>query len=265
MTTLYDEALRYQSLKLPIFPCQIRGKEPACARGCLDATIDIDRINGWWGQIRDLNVALATGEPSGLFVVDVDGEAGRHTLADLEDKYGKLPPTISVITGRDGSGEHLYFRLGSHRVRNSAGLMGAGLDIRGTGGYVLLPPSVHPSGRIYHWSVDNPDDFAAAPEWLHQIIDDKQNGERGPNGKQTQEYWDALFESDIVEGEGRHEAVIKVAGKLHHSGLHDPFALYHATSWFNQLHCRPPIAQWDVHRATRFVVQERLKERRHGR
>ena len=264
MSTLYGAALEYQARGLPIFPCQIRGKAPACASGCLDATTDIHRINGWWGRISDLNIALATGKPSGLFVVDIDGERGRKTLADLEDKYGKLPPTISVITGRDGSGEHFYFRLGGHRVRNSAGLMGANIDIRGTGGYVLLPPSVHPSGRIYCWSVDSADDFAAAPEWLHQIIDDKQNGERGPTGKQTQEYWDKMFEADIVEGEGRHEAIIKIAGKLHHSGLRDPFTLYHATSWFNQLHCRPPIAQWDVYRASQYVVQAHLKEHRHG-
>jgi hypothetical protein len=123
-----------------------------------------------------------------------------------------------VITGRDGRGEHLYFRLGAHKVRNSAGLMGPGIDIRGTGGYVLLPPSVHPSGRVYHRSVDSADDVATAPDWLHQIVDDKQNGERGPHGKQTLDYWNALFESEVAEGEGRHEAVIKVAGKLHHCG-----------------------------------------------
>src|ERR1700720_3041377 len=98
MSTLYGAAVEYQARGLPIFPCQIRGKAPACASGCLDATTDINRINGWWGRIADLNIALATGEPSGLFVVDVDGADGRMTLADLEDKHGKLPPTVSVIT-----------------------------------------------------------------------------------------------------------------------------------------------------------------------
>jgi hypothetical protein len=211
-----------------------------------------------------LNIGLATGTPSGLFVVDVDADDGRKTFANIEDKYGKLPQTISVITGRNAGGEHLYFRLGGHRVRNSAGLFGAGIDIRGTGGYVLLPPSVHPSGRVYRWSVDSADGFAAAPEWLHQIIDDRERGERGPNGKQTQEYWDKTFAADIAEGEGRHEIIIKIAGKLHHAGLHDPFALYHAVSWFNQLHCQPPIAQWDVYRATQYVAQAHLKAQRHG-
>jgi hypothetical protein len=209
------------------FPARSGGRNRhARARGCLDATTDIDRISGWWGKIGDLNIALATGDESGLFILDVDGEDGRKSLADLEDTHGALPPTISVITGRDGSGEHLYFRLGEHKVRNSAGLMGAGLDVRGTGGYVLLPPSVHPSGRVYCWSVDSADDFAVAPEWLHQIIDDKLDGARGPNGKQTQEYWDALFESDIVEGNGRHETIVKIAGKLYHAGckIHSCFS-----------------------------------------
>jgi hypothetical protein len=260
---LYIAALEFQEKGWPIFPCQPRGKTPACARGCLDATTDIDRINGWWGQFRDLNIGLATGEPSGLYVVDVDGNAGRQTLGNLEDRHGPLPPTLSVITGRDGRGEHFYFRLGAHKVRNSAGLMGPGIDIRGSGGYVLLPPSVHPSGRVYHRSVDSADDVATAPDWLHQIVDDKQNGERGPNGKQTLDYWNALFESDVAEGEGRHEAVIKVAGKLHHCGLQDQFTLFHATSWFNQLYCKPPIDQWDVYRAARYVIQSHLR-RSHG-
>jgi putative DNA primase/helicase len=128
---LYAAALEYQERGLPIFPLQPRGKQPACARGCLDATTDIDQIVGWWRQIPDLNIGLATGRPSGLLVIDVDAEDGRRTIADLEDQHSKLPHTVSVITGRDGRGEHLYYKLGSHNVRNSAGLIGRGVDVRG--------------------------------------------------------------------------------------------------------------------------------------
>jgi hypothetical protein len=260
---LYDAALDYQGRKLPIFPLQPRGKEPACARGCLDATADIERIRGWWGQIKNLNIGMATGGSSGLFVVDVDAEDGRKSLAELEEKHGKLPATVSVITGRDGCGEHLYFKLNGHAVRNSAGLIGRGLDVRGDGGYVLLPPSVHPSGRVYVWNVDSADDFAAAPDWLHAIIDSKsRNG--GNNGyRQTMDFWDDFLDQDRPEG-GRNNAVIKVCGKFFHAGLRDPFLLFHAVNFYNIAHCRPPLSAQEIFNAVNYCVQSQLKKERDG-
>ena len=68
-----------------------------------------------------------------------------------------------VITAR---GRHLFFKMPETPVRNSTSKIAPGIDVRGDGGYVLAPPSVHPSGRLYCWSVDSADTFAAAPEWL---------------------------------------------------------------------------------------------------
>ena len=62
--SLYTYAIGYAQRGLPIFPCQLRGKEPACSRGVHDATSDLDRIRSWWGQYNDLNIGLACGEPS---------------------------------------------------------------------------------------------------------------------------------------------------------------------------------------------------------
>lgn len=263
MTTLHDEALQYQAAGLPIFPCQPRGKEPVSARGCLDATTDIDRIKGWWGQIADLNIGLATGTPSGLFVVDIDAEDGYRTIAVLENKHDKLPATKSVVTGREGHGEHLYFKLGAHNVRNSAGLIGPGIDIRGTGGYVILPPSVHPSGRTYCWSVDSADNFAPAPGWLHAIIDEKARNGRsnGSGAAQTMDFWDDFLSQDRPEGE-RHCAVLKFIGKYFHAGLRDPFLLHHAASLYNATRCKPPLGSDELIKAVTYVVQSQLRQER---
>jgi Bifunctional DNA primase/polymerase, N-terminal len=266
MTDLHDAALEYQKRRLPIFPLQPRGKEPACARGCLDATTDIDRVRGWWGQVKELNIGLATGARSGLFVVDVDAEDGRQSLTQLEEKHDKLPATVSVVTGRDGRGEHLYFKLNGHSVRNSPGLIGRGLDVRGDGGYVLLPPSIHPSGRVYAWNIDSADDFAVAPDWLHSIIDSKPRNGNGDNGngyRQTMNFWDDFLGQDRPEGE-RNNAVIKVTGKFFHAGLRDPFLLFHAVNFYNTGHCRPPLSAQEIFNAVNYCVQSQLKKERDG-
>jgi hypothetical protein len=258
---LFAAVLDYQRKGLPIFPCQPRGKEPACARGCLDATADINRIKGWWWQIGDLNIALATGQRSGLFVVDMDDETGRRSLDELEAKHGKLPATVSAITGR---GEHLYFKLNGHAVRNSAGLLGPGLDVRGDGGYVLLPPSIHPSGRAYAWSVDSADEFAIAPDWLYALLAVKlRNGANGNGQKQTMEFWDDFLSQDRPEGE-RHCALIKVAGKFYHAGLRDPFMLYHALDFYNGAHLKPPLPNNEILNAVSYCAQLALQKERDG-
>ena len=74
-----------------------------------------------------------------------------------------MPATVEAITAR---GRHVYFKWPEEVVRNSASKIGTHIDIRGDGGYVLCPPSIHPSGRRYCWSVDSADRIADAPSWL---------------------------------------------------------------------------------------------------
>jgi len=132
-TNCSQAAIALATQGLSIFPCQPRGKTPATARGLLDATTEAERIAGWWGRIPDLNLAIATGRISGCWVLDVDGDDGESSLRKLESEHSALPPTIEVITGK---GRHLYFRIGEHgTVKNSAGQVAPGIDVRGDGGY----------------------------------------------------------------------------------------------------------------------------------
>src|SRR5262249_23113300 len=169
MSQLHQAALGLAKRGCAIFPCQPRGKNPACRNGFKDATINLTHINTWWGACPDLNIGIATGTPSGFFVLDVDNKKdGESSLKRLEKANGPLPPSVEVITG---NGRHIYFRVGEHGpVFCSRDQIGSGLDIRGDGGYVIAPPSVHESGRRYTWSVDSASDFADAPEWLHALI-----------------------------------------------------------------------------------------------
>lgn len=138
----------------PVFPCKAGGKQPATAHGCKDATDDPERIGEWWPEGSDLNVAMATG---GVVVIDFDdhgaegGPCGFDHLAEWEADHAPLNrETVRVKSGR-GRGEHWYYRAApGETVRNSTG--GAtGVDVRGEGGYVLVPPSIHPSGERYRY------------------------------------------------------------------------------------------------------------------
>ena len=152
---------------LHVFPCLPRGKEPATAHGCKDATTDADTIRQWWREQPDYNVAVATGAASKMFVLDVDGLDAECELRKLEAEHGELPPSVEVDYSR---GRHIWLRYPDRPVKNTAGKIAPGIDTRGDGGYVLAPPSVHPSGRAYAWSVDCAKAIAAAPDWLIEKI-----------------------------------------------------------------------------------------------
>ena len=121
------------------FPGLPGQKKPATPRGCKDASKNPDMVRHWWGLEPRCNVAIATGVASEIFVVDVDGVDAELELRRLEAAHGALPTTVDVITAR---GRHLYFKVPDTPVRNSAGRIAPGIDVRGDGGYVLAPPSI---------------------------------------------------------------------------------------------------------------------------
>ena len=198
-------ALALARKNIAVFPCRARDKRPATERGLKDATTDKDVIRRWWGERSDYNLAIATGSVSQVFVVDIDGLDAELELRKLEAAHGALPPTVEVITAR---GRHCYFKMPDAPLRNSAGKIAPGVDVRGDGGYVLAPPSVHPSGRAYAWSVDSASAFAEAPDWLLARIADRTNG----NGEATPPAeWRALVAGGVDEGQ-RDCTVAKLAG-----------------------------------------------------
>ena len=138
-------ALALASINVAVFPCKARAKRPATPHGCLDATTDPDRITRWWHAEPNLNVAAATGQRSGIIVIDIDGPAAAAELRRLESKHGDLPDTATVFTVR---GEHLWFEYpGATAVPSSISQLAPGVDIKADGGFVLAPPSIHPTAR----------------------------------------------------------------------------------------------------------------------
>jgi hypothetical protein len=155
---LLDAALAYAARRLPVFPLIPCGKTPAIKRSFHDATLNPQTIRRHW-RIAARNIGIATGASSRAWVLDIDGEDGEATLRRLEARYGSLPPTREVITG--GGGRHLWFEY-TVPIPSTAGRIGLGVDTRGDGGYVVVPPSVHPNGRAYEWA-EGCDELAVAP------------------------------------------------------------------------------------------------------
>lgn len=163
MTATLDAALGYASRGWPVLP--VRGKVPRTSHGVRDASTDVHVIRAWWRTWSDAGVGIATGRASGLVVLDVDPRhGGDDSLRDLAGRYGGLIDTVRCLTG--GGGEHYYYRHpGVHDVPCRVNLGGhAGLDLRGDGGYVVAPPTLHASSRVYAWdAMAHPADVPMAP------------------------------------------------------------------------------------------------------
>lgn len=144
------------------FPVERGGKRPLMKWERFQSErADSSEVDSW--ARHDTNVGIATGAVSGLLVLDLDSA---EAVAEAE-ALG-LPDTLTVRTGK---GLHAYFKHPGGKVGNRAGIK-PGWDIRGDGGYVVGPGSLHPSGKRYEWQ--HPPglfDLAPVPNWLAQMLE----------------------------------------------------------------------------------------------
>lgn len=149
MSTL-EMTSSYLAINLPVFPCQAGRKKPATERGFHDASLDPALVARWFADGSKYNVAIPTGAVSGGWVLDIDpGKGGNESLAKLIEGIA-MPPTPIARTGRGGL--HYWWAMPEGRkVKSTTNLM-PGVDIRGDGGYVVVPPSTLPEGA-YEWVV----------------------------------------------------------------------------------------------------------------
>ena len=217
-----EVALAYRKRGFKVFAC-LPSKRPATARGVHDATTDANEIRKQFANVKGALVGIACGEqPNGmhLVVVDLDqrplaGIDGRDSWQTLASGK-KQPDTWEVLTPSGGA--HLYYLLDSHEaacVKNSAGKLGLGIDIRAEGGYVIGAGSSTPDGKEWTFDGDGssqPRQPARAPKWLVETVSAK---------KPTLELVSSREEvpSKIVEGQGRNDYLARIAGRLANSGL----------------------------------------------
>lgn len=160
---LYEAALSYAERGWPVLPLVPRQKRPLSENGLLDASSDFPVVNDWWTRWPNANIGLRTGVQ--FDVLDVDGEVGRTSL---EAKTGPGFRHSGPVS-RTGRGEHWLYL--PSKTANRAGLLPK-VDWRGTNGYIVAPPSIHPDGHLYTWDPerDESTDLPAIPEWLAPLL-----------------------------------------------------------------------------------------------
>jgi hypothetical protein len=138
--TLHNAALAYARRGVPVFPFEPGAKWLLTRNGHWDATTDPRVVGRWWQRWPSANVGVPTGKKSSVVVLDVDvDDGGLESLAKIERAVAPAPKTVRTHWGRR---HHVFFRYPrGTEIRNSAGLLGRGLDVRGEGGYVVVPPS----------------------------------------------------------------------------------------------------------------------------
>src|SRR5262245_44737681 len=118
------------------------GKHPRTEHGFKDASIDAGQIRRCWQRWPQANTGLGTGAIGQLVVVDIGRRNGGHlTLEELNAKHGSIPDTIKGLTG--GCGQHLLFQHPGEAYRLAGDSLGAGVDLKGNGGSIVVPPSRH--------------------------------------------------------------------------------------------------------------------------
>jgi len=221
-----DSALKYAAMGLSVFPlyepveagvcscshgaadtlpngdAHSKGKHPRTAHGLSDATTDLDQVRKWWTQWPNANIGILTG--NGIGVVDLDGPAGLASGSRMG-----LSSPVTTITGR---GKQLWYRVpeGQKLVTRRAEKLADGVDTRGTGGYVVAPPSLHPSGKRYCWA-GSPIVLGLLPP-LPDVFVEKKAPLPGLR-KQNESGWEAEALKELRNGHV-HNTLVRVLGKF---------------------------------------------------
>jgi hypothetical protein len=151
--------------------------------------------------------------------------------------------TSSLVVSTGGGGIHVYYSTPTEEVRNRAHLFGRRIDVRGEGGYVAAPPSIHPSGTRYEWSKFR--SKAPLPLFDANWIQSAEKEMTLPQTQQTtnvRSAWGYIRRIRAVSGEGGHNATFRAACKLRDAGLSENEAFQVLSDW-NETNALPP---WSV-------------------
>lgn len=235
---LLNAALKYASqYGWAVFPVDPDTKKPLTPHGCKDAKKDPGAIKAWWKRWKTASIGIATGIKSNLIVIDEDIDKdkdlnGYLSVSEWERNNEELPDTVRAITGRGGY--HLYFKYNGSDIGNRAGLL-EGVDVRGEGGYVIAPPSIHPNGTEYEWENDPEEvELAEINETVKKLLALKQSTDND------------RFQLPKTIGKGeRNDTLYRLACSLQSKGLSDS-AILATVSAENEERCIEPLSQAEI-------------------
>lgn len=238
------------ALKWPVFPLKPGGKDPLPgSHGFKDATTDLAQIASWWAAMPGANIGVPTGLPETFSALDVDKKEwaekrGDITIQLLCDLNGPLPETVRQQTWSGGY-QDMFVPVGG--LKNSAGEIGSGIDIRGEGGYVVVAPSrVTENGRSgeYSW-VHAPGDIPMA--WMPSWLIEKARQPTKPAGTPV---------AGEVIPEGKRNDTLYRAGRSLATRVRDINLVTGALLEMNRTSCVPPLSEAEVRAIAKHCIEE---------
>jgi len=225
--------------------CDSPGKHPRIVEWQKLANADERWMKDWWKRWPEANIGLVMGAASGVFALDIDPRHGGDVaLTELIEQHGdEWLETSQARTG--GGGHHILFAYPQGlNIRNSVERLGEGIDVRGEGGYIVAPPSLHASGRRYEWL--NELEPAQATEWLLERLTDEKQTPQGvsPSKTQARAKSGASIGAVIPEGE-RNETLFKIGCALCGQGAGSG-EIEAELLRINRERCAPPLPEDEV-------------------
>jgi hypothetical protein len=217
----------------PVIP--LAGKSPLIPWKEFQARLPTsEEVTQWFSSTQVTGLGIVTGMFSGLVVVDCDS---RQDAEFWSKEHGGS----SLIVDTGGGGVHFYYAMpDGNEVGNRVRIMGRQIDIRGDGGYVAAPPSLHPSGTRYTWRTRQLDKALPAFDvaWL-TVADQKEKIGNGVAAGSVRKVVAYISKIHAVAGEGGHNATFRAACKLRDAGLSKDEALAILSDW-NETNATPP-------------------------
>ncbi|MGZ0213399.1 MAG: bifunctional DNA primase/polymerase [Actinomycetales bacterium] len=211
--SLRQSALAFAASGVPVFPCTAGGKRPAVAGGFLSASSEPESVHRWWAAMPSANIGMPTGAATGLVVVDVDvhSSVNGYDALDGAQRAGLLEGWEAAVRTPSG-GLHLFFPADRNSEQRSWQSARTGIDFRGDGGYVIVPPSERTlAGLTHRYEILQ---LAGGPgrpldsQQLHDYLDPPQRNEARRSPRSAQQPVDVQRLADWVarlqEGERNH-------------------------------------------------------------
>lgn len=234
---MLNEAIKLANKGFKIIPCI--GKKPVISKWQINATSNIETIKKQW-ESEDYNIGILTGKTGGnIVVIDCDIKEDINGINNLQnylkEKGIDLPNTLSATSGKGG--KHYYFKTNID-IKSRTNYPCKGVDIRGKGGLIIAPPSLHENGNRYKW--DNSYDIAPLPPILETIL--QEDISKSTNKIKQSKKDNTLIENDIISIGERNITLFKIASKLFKTGLS-----YEVVSNFiqqeNDNRCEKPLSK----------------------
>lgn len=238
-----DAALKYLKRGWSVIPIAPRDKKPLPGFGWKEFQTRFPtelEVRAWFTDHPDANIAIVTGEISGLVVIDCDGPEADAALGEL---IGHCPSTPTSGTGR---GRHRFFAHPGVKVRNAVKLLEK-VDVRGDGGYVVAAPSVHGCGKQYAWSDEYGCGFTAPLAQLPVELRKRVVGNsaaQAASSEWSKQVTDAELEEQIPEG-ARDSRLTRYAGSYFAHGMSSDDVLTNLRT-INRDRCSPPLEDAEV-------------------